>query len=1163
MKAHIQLAENRSRLSEWLLLMLALMTVGGMLAVWYSLERARVTAFEKDRLGALSRLLVKDVAVNLVAINNAIQGVIRDRLDADPVDHAAVSTRLRALVESMPTVRGILVMDPQGKIVAATPGDLVGRNFAQRPYFALPKQRGDARLLYLAPPFRSIRGDVVMTAARLIPGAGPFRGVVTVVLDPGYFSDILHTALYAPDVRVTIAHSDGGAFIDVGARAMRAAEEELGASATVVPAGLRTDSNIVLAVRRDLATVHAPLNRQALVFAGVWAMLAVAGAGCLAWVQVRRRRNAQAELDLRDARLQADALSASEARFRTLIEEAPIAVAIARQGSFIYTNWRYNLLHGYAAAEDLTGMPWRRMIAPCSLETLQEELVRIDHDAPVEQRFEAIGLGKDDVLVPVLKATARVLLGDGPATLIFVQDITAQKSAEGNLLEARDAAQAANRSKADFLANMSHEIRTPLNAILGMAYLLERGNRDADATSMLHKIRIAGRSLLGIINDILDVSKIEAGAMALERNWFLLQDVIDTVAATMGVAVGAKPIALLVRPLPPLAASVLGDALRIEQLLVNLTSNAIKFTDSGSVELTVEAYARGEGEAELQFRVTDTGIGVAATEQENIFSPFIQADSSTTRRYGGSGLGLTICKQIVTLLGGEIGMHSVPGAGSTFWFNLVLPVRPALCASSPEMVDLEVWIDAADDPAHDALADTARALGWHVHSIASGADALACGHGTGRSALPGVLILNCPPGAACMATARALRADGTADASAIVMLMSTYQAASFENDPERALADALLTRPVTSSTLYNAVLEAKRKRLGRDVAAAPRPVSQSLDGVRVMVVDDSGINRDVAARILAEEGAQVILAENGRKAIDWLLAHPGAIDLVLMDVQMPVMDGIEATRILRSMPAFAQLPIVALTAGAFSAHQDAARDAGMNHFIAKPFDIPMMIELIRRLTIAGPGGAGVGPAPSGPAADAPDALDLRRGLQTWGTRPNYQRYLRKFAAAYDGVVARLRRDLDAGNTGAVAALAHKLGGAAANVALPAVTDLARRLETALANPVAAAALVEELDVAMGAALAAMQEIAPPMANLALPAASLAPCAALLPLLERMTAALEEGMPEPALAALAELAPHVPPALLAPIAECIDDFDWPGAARHAGLIAQHHQLILPR
>jgi len=1160
-----QVAYRRTNITEWLLLLTASLTLCVALIIWYSLESARVTAVEKERLHALSKIIVKEVAVNLLAVNSALAGAVRDRLHGQPAtDQERITRRLQILVEAMPSVRGIIVLDAHAKVIAAVPEDAAEYDRAENRFFHVPEADADAGKLYLAPPVPSALADKPMGVARITTGTQGFQGAVVALLDPNYFSDILHTALYATDLRATIVHSNGNIFVDVGARPAQAASgEQLVVSNTITPKGVATASAIVLTLRRDVAMVQAPLVRWGRWFAALWVALTALGMTTVAWIQRRRRRNWKAERDRRYERIQKQVISASEARFRMLIEEAPSAVAMSRHGKFIYTNRRYNLLHGYAKDDDLCGLAWGAMIAPASLRALETQRACLDADAPVEQSFEAIGLGKSMSLIPLLKATTRVVLSDGPATLIFVQDITAQKTAELNMLEARDAAQAANRSKAEFLANMSHEIRTPLNAILGMAYLLERGNRDGDASAMLQKIRIAGRSLLGIINDILDVSKIEAGAMVIEQSWFQLQDVIDAVATSMGVVVADKRIALLVHPLPPMAVRAMGDALRLEQLLVNLTSNAIKFTESGRVELAVDAQEMPDGKAELVFSVTDTGIGVEPEQQINIFSSFTQADNSTTRRYGGSGLGLTICKQIVELMGGRIGMNSQPGKGSTFWFALTLPVRPAasMC-SSPEMEALEVVIAAASDPTHAALADTVRAMGWHPHRVDDGADAdmvaavLRPRHGL----RPNVVILDWQlSGIDCAATARAIRAGAGADDCAIVILISTYQAIAFETDEARVLADAILTKPVTTSTLYNAVIEARRNRLKRDTRIALQPApGQVLSGIRLLVVDDSGINRDVAEGILAGEGASVVTASNGRTAVDWLIANPGAIDMVLMDVQMPVMDGIEATRILRAMPAFAELPIVALTAGAFSSHQDAARSAGMSHFVAKPFDIPLMIELIRRVTHAeGVDAVGSSIDPVALTIPAGTTLDKRRGLQLWHTRERYQRYLRKFAAAYGDVVPGLRRDFANGDTNAVAAVSHKLAGAAANVALPEVARLARRLESALDDAGVGAALLKELNIAMGAALSMIADYAPPVILSAKPGATLAPFSTIAPLLDRMTSALEEGMPEPAFAALGELAPYVPASLLAPIAACIDDLDWEGAAERTSAIAQHY------
>lgn len=1183
-----QLLPRRSNTVAWLLSAIAFLILGVVLAGWHFIESDRMLAVERDRQAMLSKILAKEIMVNLQAVDRALAGVIRDRVPADVApDQAAVTRRLRALVEAMPAVRGIVVMDGAGVVVAAIPADLNGRDFSQRPYFTVPRQHADASLMYLSPPFRSVRGDIVVSATRMISGGSHFRGVVSAVLDPIFFSGILQTALYAADMSAAIMHSSGQLFVAAGAAVpdgQGSVPAALAAHTTIAPPGTYADSTLLLQLRRDPGVVTAPLARQAKTLAAGYSALILFWAALLAGLQGRRRRLGQIDAERKRERARAEAVAASEARFRTLIEEAPVAVAMARQGRFIYSNRRYNLLHGYAADQDLTGLTWDAMIAPGSLALLQRELACLNADAAVEQRFEAVAVGSGGASIPVLKATTRVELADGPATLIFVQDISAQKSAESHLLEARDAAEAANRSKADFLANMSHEIRTPLNAILGMAYLLERGNRDREAAAMLQKIRVAGRSLLGIINDILDVSKIEAGAMVLESNWFSLQDVIDTVAATMGVAVGDKPIDLVVSPLPTVAAQVLGDALRLEQLLVNLTSNAIKFTDHGCVSLTVEAVLQDDLRADLLFRVTDSGVGIAESEQRKIFAPFTQADTSTTRRYGGSGLGLTICKRIVDLMGGNIGVDSTPGRGSTFWIALTLPVRASADgSSSPDMHGLEVLIAEPGAAGRSAVPGIATALGWQARHAGCAADALEEIARRQPDRLPDAVILDWHLGdAECIATIQAIRDAAPANACPTVIMISAYHASAADGMRMHTLADAMLTIPVTTSTLYNAVLEARRKRRSADHA----PISavgpgDALAGLRILVVDDSELNRDVAQCILECEGAQVILAENGRAAIDWLLAHPHGADLVLMDVQMPVMDGIEATRILRSMPQFSPLPIVALTAGAFSSHQDAARAAGMNHFIAKPFDVAATIALIVRLTGArgGPGTllADAAPRSTPAAAPAAAAFDLAAGTRTWGSLAAFQRFLRKFAHSFEHAVAAMREQLCAGETVAAAAAAHKLAGAAASVHLPAVNTLALQLERELSNQRDGGTTLELLATAMNGALDEIAAMAPADADAAAPStpstvsgpATL--CAsphdpAVGALLDALMSALGESAPEPpsrALDALAGYAPETPAALIAPIRACIDDFDWPGAADHTRAMAEHYHHILSR
>jgi PAS domain S-box-containing protein len=995
-------------LAEWSALLLVASALAAAAAAWHHSETARQLLTEQERLEVFANIVANDVSVNLVAINQALAGVIRDRLpDPAHLDVDAVNRRLTTLAEAMPSIRALTVIDVDGVVKAGVPSDLIGREFSKRDYFTIPRRLADPATFYLSPPFRSIREDIVISASRMIPGRdGRFHGVVSTVLSPRYFANMLRSVMHAPDVRASIAIAEGPPFVEVsgaasvnGARAALVTRPPLLFAAdlapisvrrTIQPANVGLDNFLVVSISRDANAVVAPLDRHASMLSAMIALGATAGAALLGWSQRRRRHLRQLEAVRLQEKGQAAALRDSETRFRILIEEAPVAVAIVRAGRFVYTNRRYKLLHGYPPADSMSGMPWRAMLAPDSLALLREQEALIAADSPAEQHFEAIGVRSDHSCIPVFKATTRVELADGPATLIFTQDISAQKRAEAFLLEARDAAEAASRSKAEFLANMSHEIRTPLNAILGLAYLLEQSELGADAQAMLLKIRASGRSLLGIINDVLDVSKIEAGAMTIDRSWFALQDVVDNVAATMGVAVGDKDIVLLVQPLPCQVASVMGDALRLEQLLVNLTSNAIKFTASGRVELAVLAGAQKGDRVELTFEVRDTGIGIDPSQQQAIFSPFTQADSSTTRRFGGSGLGLTICKQLVALMGGQIGVRSTVGIGSVFWFSIPVQCLPAvttrLAYSSPEMLELKVLAAADSAPALANCVLMARSLGWQVDSASAGGEYAGAGlpavtavealrRNRRAGSLPGVVLLDCQGDAgATLATARAIRAVVGAADCPVVVLTSTFAvgainaAAAQEPGGCHNAVDAVLTKPLTASTLYNAVIEARRRRASvHSGAPAVKSGTQQLAGLRLLVVDDSEINREVARRILSDQGASVALADDGSAALAWLGEHPDQVDLVLMDVQMPVMDGIEATRQLRAMPCFATLPIVALTAGAFQSHHDAARAVGMSHFITKPFDIPLTIALIRRLT-----GRDVdGEPPVAPSVDAP------------------------------------------------------------------------------------------------------------------------------------------------------------------------------------------------
>jgi PAS domain S-box-containing protein len=887
----------------------------------------------------------------------------------------------------------------------------------------------------------------------------------------------------------------------------------------------------------------------------------------------------QVILTFRDVteRRMAHTLRQSEARFRTLIEDAPLAIAILRAGHFVYSNPRYGALHGYAATADLVGLPWSAMLSEEARTLLHAQAALIEEDSPLEQMFEAVALDKGGSLVPVFKTTARVVLADGPATLVFAQDISAQKQAEAALLQARDVAESANRSKAEFLANMSHEIRSPLNAILGLAYLLEQAQLDPNAHDLVRKIRTSGRSLLGIINDVLDVSKIEAGHMAIECTPFRMGDVMDNLASAMGVAAGNKNIEIIIQPLPAGISAVKGDALRLEQVLTNLASNAIKFTHAGQVELRTELLSVHEDTLILRFSVVDTGIGIAPALQNEVFSAFTQADGSTTRRFGGTGLGLTISRQLVGLMGGEIGLTSNVGEGSEFWFTVPLQQIPSTDFSSPDMVRIDALFADDSQIALRAVVDIAQGLGWQVSAVDSGEAVLAQVQSRKNGKLPHVVVLDWKMlGMDGLATAQAIRSSVPPDECPIVIMATAYSLSSLASQPGADMVDAILSKPVTTSTLYNAVMNAQRKR-AHSVGvpqAVQHPVGQALVGVRVLVVDDSEINREVAQRILHQQGAEVVLAEDGQAALDWLLAHPSEVDLVLMDVQMPILDGIEATRQLRRMPQFNDLPIVALTAGAFKSQQEAAQAVGMTDFISKPFDVPSTVALIQRLRRRKPG---LVPRAMPMASEAPPAVsmetiplldtsvvDVAQGLQIWSNLPVYREYLRRFSTGYGHAVADMHASLAADDRSAAAALAHKLAGVAANMALPATYRLAGEAERVLSMGYDPIPVLARLDDALRQALEVIARFAPTVVvpdPLESTAQSDSPEAhmALQTQMQALLEALDTDNPAPVEASLARLAQHVPEQDLAAIRACVRAFDFRGAEACSRLLAAHYGI----
>jgi two-component system sensor histidine kinase/response regulator len=641
-----------------------------------------------------------------------------------------------------------------------------------------------------------------------------------------------------------------------------------------------------------------------------------------------------------------------------------------------------------------------------------------------------------------------------------VRERTAQlEAAMQQLANARDDAESATRAKSEFLANMSHEIRTPMNAILGMTDLALRGEMTAKQRGYLSKARQAAESLLVIINDILDFSKIEAGKLELEATDFSLQGVLDRVTAIVGIKAHEKGLELLLNTSSEVPTTLVGDSLRLEQVLINLCSNAVKFTAHGEiVVVTVKSVVVDETHITLRFSVRDTGVGMTEDQVRGLFQPFNQLDASTTRRYGGTGLGLAICKKLVGLMGGEIGVKSQPGKGSDFHFTAVFglakdaaaptePIRPA-----QSLRDLRILV--VDDSANsrDIFQDLLRGMGYRPTLASSAADGLA---ELGRAAAdkPYALVIldwKMPEmdGFAFADSVRRAAAAGVLPSPKMLMVTAYGDEALLRRAASEHL-DGCLTKPVSASTLMDAIslaFGAELRSAARQAAAEHAQAPATLRGRRVLLVEDNEFNQIVASELLGEVGGMdVTIAHNGQEALRFVRAQ--RFDAVLMDVQMPVMDGYQATALIRQDTAQRSLPIIAMTAHAMARDREKCLAVGMNDYVTKPFDPAELFSVLANWI-------GIDRAPDRPGAAERD--DIRHGVsfelglhRCLGRHELYERILGRFLATRLDDARDIRAALDAGDGDRAAGIAHSIISTAGTIGAEGLSDAARALQLAI------------------------------------------------------------------------------------------------------------------
>jgi PAS domain S-box-containing protein len=647
-------------------------------------------------------------------------------------------------------------------------------------------------------------------------------------------------------------------------------------------------------------------------------------------------------------------------------------------------------------------------------------------------------------------------------------DVTAQHALEAGLMHAKEQADAASAAKSHFLANMSHEIRTPMNAVLGMLQLINHTPLNPRQEDYVSKAQSAARSLLGILNDILDYSKIEAGKLQLDVHAFELENLMQDLAVVLaGNQVNAK-VEVVFDIDPGLPPALLGDSLRLQQILINLGGNALKFTAQGHVVVSVQALRQDARRVSVRIAVSDSGIGIDASQIQRIFEGFSQAETSTSRRFGGTGLGLVISRRLLQLMGSELHVESEPGVGSRFWFDVELGIDAHVAAPSPALLALDrriklLVVDDNDVAAH-ILTRTLLGLGWQADHLTDSRHVAARVVSAQQAGAPyDALLMDWKmPGSDGLSTAREVQRECLGFKAPAIIMITAYG--------REVLADAreagdppfveLLAKPVTPRQLRAAVhkaLDANPDRLPERLLETPALLAR-LHGVRLLVVEDNALNRFVAFELLRREGAEVQLVEGGLQALETIAAHPRAIDLVLMDVQMPDLDGLEVTRRLRAAPASAHLPIVAMTANASTADRDACLAAGMNDHIGKPIDIDHVVEVVRRYLPAMVLEELDGPMPG---LEASSAIIDRFG----GDGQLFRGALAYFDVEIASLLDRLEEAMAEPSQRRAADVLHSIKGCAATMGAQALATLAGNLEPRVRALDAPAAIAGSIDLA--------------------------------------------------------------------------------------------------